>query len=107
MVGYGVLEEHTRLYPNFSILAFAFYWACGLSWNEAWTNVKSSLLDIPMSHLKPLHIIQFKATNSIPSSSCLQQFKSIDNNILLHLNLRLYVRLISVAATASSAVTIA
>jgi hypothetical protein len=49
MAGYDVLEEHTRLDPDFSILAFAFCWACGLNWNEAWTNVKSSLLDIPMS----------------------------------------------------------
>jgi hypothetical protein len=49
MASYGVLEEHTTLDPDFSILAFAFCWACGLSWNEAWANVKSSLLDIPMS----------------------------------------------------------
>jgi hypothetical protein len=49
MASYGVLEEHTILDPDFSILAFAFCWACGLSWNEAWANVKSSLLDIPMS----------------------------------------------------------
>jgi hypothetical protein len=51
MASYGVLEEHTTLDPDFSILAFAFCWACGLSWNEAWANVKSSLLDIPMSFL--------------------------------------------------------
>jgi hypothetical protein len=49
MASYGVLEEHTILDPDFSILAFAFCWACGLSWNEAWANVKSLLLDIPMS----------------------------------------------------------
>jgi TRAP-type C4-dicarboxylate transport system permease small subunit len=49
MASYGVLEEHTTLDPDFSILALAFCWACGLSWNEAWANVKSSLLDIPMS----------------------------------------------------------
>jgi hypothetical protein len=49
MASYGVLEEHTTLDPDFSVLAFAFCWACGLSWNEAWANVKSSLLDIPMS----------------------------------------------------------
>jgi TRAP-type C4-dicarboxylate transport system permease small subunit len=49
MASYGVLEEHITLDPDFSILAFAFCWACGLSWNEAWANVKSSLLDIPMS----------------------------------------------------------
>jgi hypothetical protein len=48
MASYGVLEEHTILDPDFSILAFAFCWACGLSWNEAWANVKSSLLDITM-----------------------------------------------------------
>jgi hypothetical protein len=50
MASYGVLEEHTILDPDFSILDFAFCWACGLSWNEAWANVKSLLLDIPMSH---------------------------------------------------------
>ena len=49
MAGYGVLEEHTRLESDFSILAFAFCWACGLNSNEAWTNVKSLVLDIPMS----------------------------------------------------------
>jgi hypothetical protein len=49
MASYGVLEEHTILDPDFSILAFAFCWACGLSWNEAWASVKSLLLDIPMS----------------------------------------------------------
>jgi TRAP-type C4-dicarboxylate transport system permease small subunit len=49
MASYGVLEEHTTLDLDFSILALAFCWACGLSWNEAWANVKSSLLDIPMS----------------------------------------------------------
>jgi hypothetical protein len=49
MASYGVLEEHTTLDTDFSILAFVFCWACGLSWNEAWANVKSSLLDILMS----------------------------------------------------------
>jgi hypothetical protein len=49
MASYCVLEEHTTLDPDFSILAFAFCWACGLSWNKAWANAKSSLLDIPMS----------------------------------------------------------
>jgi hypothetical protein len=49
MASYGVLEEHTILDPDFSILDFAFCWACGLSWNEAWANVKSLLLDITMS----------------------------------------------------------
>ena len=52
MASYGVLEEHTTLDPDFSILAFAFCWACGLSWNEAWASSKSSLLDIPMSLLE-------------------------------------------------------
>ena len=44
MASYGVLEEHTTLDLDFSILATAFCWACGLSWNEAW-----AMLDIPMS----------------------------------------------------------
>jgi hypothetical protein len=55
MASYGVLEEHTTLDPDFSILAFAFCWACGLSWNEAWANVKSSLLDKPMSRPLLIH----------------------------------------------------
>jgi hypothetical protein len=63
MASYGVLEEHTILDPDFSILAFAFCWACGLSWNEAWANVKSLLLDIPMS-INPsvLHCLPFKSS---------------------------------------------
>jgi hypothetical protein len=57
MASYGVLEEHTTLDPDFSILAFVFCWACGLSWNEAWANVKSSLLDIPMSGCYITHVV--------------------------------------------------
>jgi hypothetical protein len=55
MASYGGLEEHTTLDPDLSILAFAFCWACGLSWNEAWANAKSSLLDIPMSQTNAKH----------------------------------------------------
>jgi hypothetical protein len=67
MASYGVLEEHTILDPDFSILAFAFCWACGLSWNEAWANVKSSLLDITMSvmfveyRVSSISFVQIKA----------------------------------------------
>jgi hypothetical protein len=64
MASYGILEEHTTLDPDFSILALAFCWACGLSWNEAWANVKSSLLDIPMSQDKP-KITSFESFNSL------------------------------------------